>query len=55
MHLNLFIHSPVDGHIGSSQVLNTTNNAAINFLVHGSLCTWTMGGVGLLGWNICAS
>ena len=46
---------PVDRHTGSFQVFSITNNAAMNMLVHGFLCTCvrvapeTVAGVGLPG------
>lgn len=40
MHLGLFIQAPVEGHVGSVQVTNAANNAAVSVLAQGSLGTW---------------
>ena len=34
IYVALFIHSPVDGHLGFFHVLFIVNNAAMNFEVH---------------------
>ena len=43
MHLNFFIHSPVDGHLGCFHVLALVNNAAVNNGIHVSFSTLVNG------------